>query len=61
MQKLKNALMLSMTGAPEMPVKTKCCAFPCLPGDYEDDEPTMFMETLKSKWEVPAQVTSCPD
>lgn len=40
----KNSIVLIMTRASEMPVMTKCCAFSCLPGDYEDDEPMMFME-----------------
>lgn len=44
MKQLKNSIVLIMTRASEMPVMTKCCAFPCLPGDYEDDEPMMFME-----------------
>lgn len=44
MKQLKDSTMWSMTGASGMPVGTVCCAFPCLPGDYEDDEPRIFRE-----------------
>lgn len=44
MKQLKNSTMLSMTGLSEMPVRKICCAFPCLPGGYEDDEPAIFRD-----------------
>lgn len=61
MKQLKNSTMLSMTGASGTPVMTKCCAFPCLLGDYEDDEPVVFREvevTLSSQTEMGSSSSS---
>lgn len=59
MKQLKKSTMLSMTAG--MPDMTKCCAFPCLAGDYEDDEPMIFREvevTLSSQIEMGSSSSS---
>lgn len=58
MKQLKNSIMLSVTGTSGV---LPCCAFPCIPGDDEDDEPTIFREvevTLSSQMEMGSSSSS---